>query len=115
VVGKPFNLFRQPVRVQPFNSLDYPLMEDFLALLEHAPIDNLVGERVPKSILKIREKGPLIEELGGLKVGEDAAEVFFGQLLRNSVKEWEGHVGPDDRCGLEKVLLLGGKPVNAGG
>jgi hypothetical protein len=75
-------------------------------LLQQAPVRDLMRERVFESVFEIREEARLVEELGGLKVGEPATHVFFGQL-GNGEQERERHVLADDRGRLEQPLVPG--------
>ena len=63
-------------------------------------------ERVLEGVLEIREEARLVEELGGLEVGEPATQLFLGQL-GDGEQERERHVLADDRGRLEQPLVLG--------
>jgi hypothetical protein len=65
-----------------------------------------VGEGVLEGIFKLGEEAGFVEELGGLQVAEAAAQLLLGQL-KDGLSEGEGHLGADDRGGLEETLLLG--------
>ncbi len=56
----------------------------------------------------------LVEELGGLQVGEAPAERLLGPF-GNGLEEREGDVSADDGGSLQKALVLGRQPVDPGG
>ena len=87
-------------------------MERAPALLEHAAVGDLVGERVLEGVLEIREEARLVQELGRLEVAEPPAKVVLGHV-RDGLQERERHVLPDDGGGLEEPLVLGRQPVDA--
>ena len=89
-------------------------MQHAPALLEQAPVGDLVGERVLEGVLEIREQARLVEELRPLEVPEPLAQAVLG-LLRDRLEERERDVLPDDGGGLEEALLLGWQPVDARG
>jgi hypothetical protein len=113
MVGEPFDLFCEPVRVQTFDGLQDPAMQGAPALLEEAAVGDLVGEAVLEGVGEIREETGLVQELGGLEVREAAAQGLLGQV-RDGLEEGEGDILPDHRRGLEEALLLGGQPVDPG-
>ena len=82
-------------------------------LLEQAAVGDLVRQGVLEGVLEIREEAGLVEELGGLEVGEPATQVLLGQLGHGE-QEPERHVLADDRGRLEQPLVLGCQAVDAG-
>ena len=71
-------------------------------LLQEAAVRDLMRERVFERVVEIREEAGLVEELGGLEVGEPTTQVFFGPL-GNGEQERERHVLADDRGRLEQA------------
>jgi hypothetical protein len=63
VVGKPFDLFGQPVRIQRLESLDDERMEPSPPLLKPAPVGHLMGKSMLEGVGEFREKARLVEEL----------------------------------------------------
>ena len=70
-------------------------MECAPAVLEHAPVGDLVGEGVLEGVLKIREEARLVKELGGLEVGKPVPKAGFGHV-GDGPQERERHNLPDD-------------------
>jgi hypothetical protein len=73
VVGQPLDLFGWALGVKRLDGVDDPGVERAPAVLEHASVGDLGGEHVLEGVLEIREEPRLVEELGGLEVGEAAA------------------------------------------
>ena len=111
---QPLDLLGQAVGIERLDRLDDPGVQRPPPLVEQAPVGDLVGQRVLEGVLEVREEARLVEELGGLEVGEAAAE----RSSDCSAMAWrrrEGHVLADDRGGLEEALVLGREPVDARG
>src|SRR5260370_38542917 len=53
----------------------------------------------------------LVEELGCLQKSEPATKLLI-VLLRDGLEQRERHRVPDDRCRMEKPLVLGREPVD---
>ena len=53
------------------------------------------------------EEARLVEELGGLEVRQATMEHRLGQL-GNGVQQGQGHLGANDRSGLERCFSSGG-------
>ena len=64
-----------------------------------------------EGVFEVRKEARLVQELGGLKMGEAAAEVLLGRL-RDRPKEGQGYVLADDGRGLEEPFVLGSKAVD---
>ena len=58
------------------------------------------------------EQARLVEELGGLQMGEAQAEWLL-RHLGHGLEECQGHLGADDGGGLQELLLLRRQPVDA--
>ena len=80
VVREPLDVLGEPVGVEPLDGLDDPGVEGAPPLLEQAAVGDLVGEGVLERVLEVGEEARLVEELGGLEVGEPAAERRLRQL-----------------------------------
>src|SRR5262249_21390315 len=74
-------------------------------------IGHLVGERVLERQFEIGKQTGLVQKLGKLKSGEGGAERLLGNI-GNGPEERQRHILSDDGGGLEKVLVLGDKPVD---
>ena len=70
MVGEPFNLFGQTVGIEHFERLHNPGVEGTPALLQETPVRDLLGEGVLEGVDVLGEELQLVEELGGLQVGE---------------------------------------------
>ena len=102
VMGQPLDLLGEPVGREPLDRLDDAGVEGAPPVLEQAPVGHLVRQRVLERVLEVRKEPRLVEELGGLEVGEAAAE----RLLRHvgdGLEQRERHVLADD----------GGRPAAA--
>jgi hypothetical protein len=60
MVSQALDLFCQPIRVEHLDGLHNPGMEFAAALLEQAPVSDLVGEGVLEGVLEIREEARFI-------------------------------------------------------
>ena len=60
----------------------------------------------------LREEARLVEELGGLQMGEAQAERLL-RHLGHGLEERQGHLGADDGGGLQELFLLRRQPVDA--
>ena len=95
-------------------AVDDPGVQRAPAVLEQAPVRDLVGERVLERVLELGEEPGLVEELGGLEVRELGAALLL-RSVGDGVKQRERHVLADDGGGLEQPLVLGRQPVDARG
>ena len=82
------------------------------SLLQEGSVRHIVCERVPEAVLEIGKEARLVEELGGLEVGEAAPKVGF-VLLGDRLKQRERYVMADDRGRLEQTLLFDGQTIDA--
>ena len=115
MVGQPFHLsLRQPPRspAKRLQGLDDPGMERAPPLLEQRLIGHLLGQGVLEGVLDVGEEARLVEELGGLQMGEAQAERLL-RHLGNGLEERQGHLRADDRGGLQELFLLRRQPVDA--
>ena len=112
MVRQPFDLLGQAVRVEPFEGLDNAPMQRPPPLLEQTAVGHLVGQGVFEGEFALGEQPRLIEELGRLQVGQATVQVRLGQL-GNGLQQGQGHLGANDRGGLEQVFLLRRQPVDA--
>jgi hypothetical protein len=83
-------------------------------VLEQTPVGHVVGQGVLEGVLEVRKEPRLIEELGGLKSGETAAERLL-RFLDDGVEEREGHVLAEDGRRLQEALVLRRETVDARG
>ena len=113
MLGQPFRLLGQTVGIEPFAGFDDAGVQGTSPLLQETAVGHLVGEGVLEGVFEFGEEAGFVEELGGLQVAETAAQLLLGQL-RDGLQEGEGHLGADDRRGLEETLLLGRQAVDAG-
>ena len=81
-------------------------------LLEQAAVGHLVGEGVLEGILALREEARLVEELGRLQMRKARRQPSSGTSAM-ACRSGQGHLGADDRRGLEQALLLRRQPVDA--
>ena len=65
-----------------------------------------------ESVLEIGKELCLVEELGGLKLGQACAQLVLGKL-GDSLQECERHILADDCGRLQQSLVLGRQPVDA--
>ena len=114
VVGEPLDVLGQPIGIEPLDHLDDPRMQLTASLLQKSSVGHLVRERVLEAEFEVRKEARLVEELGGLKVGEATPKVGF-ILLGDHLKQRERYVVADDRGRLEQTLLLHGQSVDARG
>jgi hypothetical protein len=68
-------------------------------------IGHLLGQGVLEGVGALREEARLVEELGGLEVRQTAMQRRLGQL-GNGLQQGQGHLGANDRSGLQELLLL---------
>jgi hypothetical protein len=74
MVGQPFDLLGQAVSIESLNGLDDAGVECPPPVTEEALIRHLAGEGVLEGISARREVMRLVEELGGLEMGETSPE-----------------------------------------
>ena len=72
-----------------------------------------MGQGVLEGEFALGEQPRLVEELGSLQVYKATVQVRL-RHLGNSLQQGQGHLGADDRRGLEHVFLLGRQPVDTG-
>src|SRR5262249_30123528 len=75
---------------------------------------DVVGERMLECVGETGEQLCLIKKLRHLEMSKATPELFFLEL-HNRLKQQKRHIHADDRSRLQQPLVLGGKPVNAGG
>ena len=92
VVRQPLHLFTQPVRVEPLHRRHDLGVKLATAVLEQAPVGDLVRERVLEGVLQVREELRLV--------------------VRDRRQERVGHVLADHRGRLQELLLLVRQPVD---
>jgi hypothetical protein len=68
MVCEPFDVLGRPPGVEPFDCLDDRGVQRSAAIVKHAPVGGLVGQRVFEGVLEIGEMARLVEELRGLEV-----------------------------------------------
>ena len=105
-MGQPLNLLGPPVGRQRLEGLHDAGVQDAPPLLQQAAVGHFVGEGVLESVFELGEETHLVEELGRLEVHETAMQ----HLLRHvgdGLQQEQGHLGADDRRGLEQALVLG--------
>jgi hypothetical protein len=112
MVGQPLDVLDQAVAVDRLDRFEDPGVEDALAILEEAPVHDLVGQRMLEGVLGLGEEPRLVEKLGRLKAGQAGAELFLRQI-GDGEEEGERHVASDDRGRLEQALVLRRQPVDA--
>src|SRR3990172_3382390 len=83
VMGQPFDLFGQSVRVEPFDSLHNPGVEGASPLLKQASVGHLVGEGVLEGVLELGEEARLLEGTRGL-----GGRRGKGMWLRTTAAVW---------------------------
>ena len=96
VVGEQLDLLRAPPAVQPLEGLHDPAVQLPTPVLEEAAVRHLMRQRVLERVLEIGEEMGLVQELGGLEVGELPPQrrlVHVGDGLEHRVR----HILPDDR------------------
>ncbi len=77
MVSQRLKLFIQPVRIEPFDSIDDPGVERAATVMQKPRVCHLVRQGVLEGVLGIREEPRLVQELGGLQAGKAAAQVIF--------------------------------------
>ena len=110
MVGQPFHLLGHPLPGQGFEDLDDPRVQGAPPLLEETAVGHFVGEGVLEGILALGKEPGLVQELGGLEVGEAAVQCLFGRL-GDRLEEGEGHLQADHRGRLQEIAS---PPVAAG-
>ncbi len=110
-MGQAFDLLGQAVPGERLEGLDNAGMERPPPLLEEAPIGDLVGEGVLEGVFVLGKEARLVEELGRLEMRERAMQCRLGQL-GNGPQQGQGHLGADDRRGLEEMFFCGRQAVD---
>src|SRR6266487_5862340 len=80
-------------------------------LLEQRLIGDLLSQGVLEGILDVGKEARLVEELGGLQMGESQTERRL-RRLGNGLEERQRHLGADDGGGLQELFLLRWQPVD---
>jgi hypothetical protein len=114
VVGEPFDVFGQPVRIERLDGLQDTGVKGATPRLEEAAVRYFMGKGVLEAVCQLGKEACLVEELGSLQMGEAQAE-RRPRCLGHGLEERQGHLGADDGGGLEQLLLLRRQPVDAGG
>ena len=112
MMSEAFKLLDHPVPGERFKGRDNAGMQYPPPLLQEAAVGHLLGEGVLEGVDQLGKQARLVQELGVLEMREAQAERLFRQL-RHSLEEGQGHLGADDRRGLEQALLLRGQAVDA--
>ena len=112
MVRQPFDLLGHPLPSERLKSLDNTRVQYPPPLLEQTTVGHLVGQGVLESKVALGEQPGLVEELGGLQVGQPAVQGLFWQL-RNGLEQGKGHLRPNDGGRLEEAFLFQWQPVNA--
>jgi hypothetical protein len=99
MVGQPFDVLGQAVRIQPFERIHNPAVEGAPSLLPETPLRHLVGQCVLEGVFRLGEEAGLVEEPGSLQAHEPTAEPLV-RHLGDGLKQGEGHLRADDRSGL---------------
>jgi hypothetical protein len=77
VIRQPLRVLDETARIVALHDYNESRMELATAILEDAAIGDFVGEGVLKGVLEVGEEARLVEEFGGLKVGQMAAQRIF--------------------------------------
>ena len=104
VVGETIHPLGQPPRRHPLDHGDEAGVEGAAMTVQERAVGDLVGQGVLESVFEIGKEARLVEELGGLQMGEALAQLLFGRVL-DRLKERERHVLADDGGGLQETLL----------
>src|SRR4030095_15213627 len=91
VMGESLDVLAEALPGKRLDRVQGPRVEIPAALLQQAAVRDLVRERVLERVLEIRKEARLVEELGGLKVGQPSTQVSFGQL-GDAEQDRERHV-----------------------
>ena len=83
VVGQPLDVLGQAIAMERLDGLHDPRVERPPALVEQAAVGHLVGERVLERVLEVGEEARLVEELGGLEMGEPSAQLLLALARRS--------------------------------
>ena len=113
MVGEPFDVLDQPIRIGTFDRADDAGVKLLAPLFEQRAVGHFMRERVLEGVLGIREEPRLVEELRRLQMRESTLEVTLGHL-RDDVQQLDRHVLADDGRGLEQLLVVRGQPLDAG-
>jgi hypothetical protein len=111
MMGQTLDLFDDPVRMERFDSPDDSGMKSAAALLQEAPIDDFVSQRMLEGAFEVGKETRLIEELRLLQVCEPSPQRLL-RLLRDRRQERVGHMLADDRGRLQELLSLRRQPVD---
>jgi hypothetical protein len=111
MVGQEFDRLGHPLSGEHLESLDDPGVQCPPSLLEQRLVGHLLGEGVLEGVLDLGEQARLVEELGGLQMGEAPAERRLGHL-GHGLEERQRHLVADDGSSVQKRFLLRREPVD---
>src|SRR5215813_1178039 len=77
VMAQTLDLFGQALGIERLDRVDDLGMELTPPVVEHAPVGDIVGERMLEGVLDIRKQAGLVQELGRLEVGEPPANALL--------------------------------------
>jgi hypothetical protein len=105
VMGEPFDVFGESVRIEMLDGLNDFGVEGTPSLLRKTPIGDLVREGVLERVFELRKEARFVEELGGLQAGEATVERQPGPFS-DGLEEREGDIFTNDGGRLEQTLFL---------
>ena len=88
------DLLGKTVGIEFLDRGDEAAVQGPASLVEEAGVRHLVGQRVLERVLEIRKEPRLVEKLGGLEIGQGAAQIVL-VVVGDRLKERERHVPPD--------------------
>ncbi len=112
MVREPLDLLAEAIAMEHLDRVHETCVKIATPLLQEASVRDLVRERVLERVLEIREQPRLVEQLGGLQVGEPAPQLFFSEVGHRQQKR-ERHALADDRGCLEQPFVLGRQTIDA--
>jgi hypothetical protein len=80
MVGEPFDVLEQPVRVQPFEGVDDLCVDGAPPRAQETRVGHLLGERVGERVFLLGDEAGLIEQFGGLHVSQTLRKSILGHL-----------------------------------
>ena len=113
-MSQPVHLLGEPPGPQLLDDRHQARVEPAALAVQQRAVGDLVGEGVLERVLEVGEEARLVQELGGLQVGQRPAQRFLRDVLER-LEEGEGHVLADDRGRLEQALLAVGQAIEARG
>jgi hypothetical protein len=114
MMGQPLDLLRQPIVVEPLDRLHDARMQCFAPLLQHTAIGNFLGQGVLEGVFEVGEQTLLVQELPGLQRTKMLVQQLLGKL-DDRLQQRVGHILADHRRGLQQMLVVRSKPVDACG